>query len=201
MHIWKSCNFAPNHFVFENQTQKRMRMRRKTLDRLDWELLKALAENPGISYTEIKEKLNVSIGTIYMRVRRLQEDWGIIKGQRLVLDPQKLGFSLMALIRAQATDPAKFIEAAKAHPEVGAIWMTTGEMNVYVEAYLRSPAELQEFLTKLVKHGATRMETQLILDKPVDKGVPILPPSSLPERGSAGQSRKSSPPAKGKAKK
>lgn len=178
-----------------------MRMRRKTLDRLDWELLKILAENPGISYTEIKEKLNFSIGTIYMRVRRLQEDWGIIKGQRLILDPQKLGFSLMALIRVQATDPAKFIEAAKAHPEVGAIWMTTGEMNVYVEAYFRSPAELQELLTKLVKHGATRMETQLILDKPVDKGVPVLPPSNLPERSTTGPGRKSSSSAKSKAKK
>jgi len=175
-------------------------MRRKTLDKLDWELLKTLAENPSISYTEISEKLNFSIGTIYMRVRRLQEDWGIIKGQRLVLDPQKLGFSLMALIRVQATDPAKFIEAAKAHPEVGAIWMTTGEMNVYVEAYFRSPAELQEFLTKLVKHGGTRMETQLILDKPVDKGVPVLPPSNLPERGPTGPSRKSNSSAKSKAK-
>jgi len=176
-------------------------MRRKTLDRLDWELLKALSENPGVSYTEIKEKLNVSIGTIYMRVKRLQKDWGIIKGQRLVLDPQKLGFSLVALIRVQATDPAKFIEAVKAYPEVGAIWMTTGEMNVYVETYLHNPVELQEFLTKLVKHGATRMETQLVLDKPVEKGVPILPPSNLPERGGASQSRKSSSPAKGKAKK
>jgi Lrp/AsnC family transcriptional regulator for asnA, asnC and gidA len=173
------------------------------MDRLDWEILKALAENPAGSYTEIKEKLNVSIGTIYMRVRRLQEDWGVIKGQKLILDPQKLGFSLVALIRLQASDPAKFLESLKAHPEVGAAWMTTGEMNILVEAYFRNPSELQDFLSRLVKAGASRMETQLILEKSIDKGVPILPPTNLPERASTGSGRKasSSASAKGKSKK
>ncbi len=167
-------------------------MRRKSMDKLDWDLLKVLAENPARSYTEVKEKLNVSIGTIYMRVRRLQEDWGVIKGQRLILDPQKLGFSLVALIRVQASDVAKFIEATKAHPEVGAVWMTTGDMNVLIEAYFRSTAELQEFLAKLTKYGANRTEVQLILDKPVETGVPVIPPANLHERGAASRSRKGS---------
>ena len=173
------------------------------MDRLDWEILKALAENPAGSYTEIKEKLNVSIGTIYMRVRRLQEDWGVVKGQKLILDPQKLGFSLVALIRLHASDPTKFIESLKAHPEVGAAWMTTGEMNILVEAYFRNPNELQDFLSRLVKAGASRMETQLILEKPIDKGTPILPPTNLPERATTSSSRKasSSASAKGKSKK
>jgi Lrp/AsnC family transcriptional regulator, regulator for asnA, asnC and gidA len=190
-------------FVYQNQTPKPMRMRRKSMDRLDWEILKALAENPAGSYTEIKEKLNVSIGTIYMRVRRLQEDWGVVKGQKLILDPQKLGFSLVALIRLQTSDPAKFIESLKAHPEVGAAWMTTGEMNILVEAYFRNPSELQDFLSRLVKAGASRMETQLILEKPIDKGTPILPPTNLPERATIRSSRKasSSASAKGKSKK
>ncbi len=173
------------------------------MDRLDWDLLKALSENPAGSYTEIKEKLNVSIGTIYMRVRRLQEDWGIIKGQKLILDPQKLGFSLVGLIRVQTPDVAKFIESIKSHPEVGAVWMTTGDMNVLVEAYFRNTAELQEFLTKLTKYGANRTEAQLVLEKPVEVGVPIISPANLPERGSAVKGRKTTatPPPKAKSKK
>ncbi len=175
------------------------------MDKLDWDLLKVLAENPAGSYTEVKEKLNVSIGTIYMRVRRLQEDWGVIKGQRLILDPQKLGFSLVALIRVQASDVAKFIEAIKAHSEVGAVWMTTGDMNVLIEAYFRNTAELQEFLSKLTKYGANRTEAQLILDKPVETGVPVIPPANLHERSASSRSRKgrdaSSTAAKAKSKK
>ncbi len=173
------------------------------MDKVDWDLLKVLAENPARSYTEIKEKLNVSIGTIYMRVRRLQEDWGIIKGQRLILDPQKLGFSLVGLIRVQAPDVAKFIEAVKAHPEVGAVWMTTGDMNVLVEAYFRSTTELQEFLSKLTKYGAYRTEAQLVLDKPVETGVPVTPPPTVHERSAAPRGRKggTGTPAKSKEKK
>ncbi len=175
------------------------------MDRLDWELLKALAENPGGSYAEVKEKLNVSVGTIYMRVKRLQEDWGVIKGQKLVLDPHKLGFSLVALVRAQAADVGKFVEALKGHPEVGAVWTTTGDMNVLIEAYFRSTAELQDFLARLSKYGAARSELQLILDQPVERGVPIMPPSNLPDRGGAAARRKASsksaPASKGKTKK
>ncbi|MDT7942819.1 MAG: hypothetical protein RQ993_06055, partial [Bacteroidota bacterium] len=63
--------------------------------------------------------------------------------------------------------------------------------------------ELQDFLSRLVKAGASRMETQLILEKSIDKGVPILPPANLPERATTGSGRKasSSASAKGKSKK
>lgn len=143
------------------------------MDRLDWQILASLAKDPSKSFMEIKEELKVSVGTVYMRARRLREDWGIIKGQRLVLDPKKLGYALSALIRVQAIEAQKVLDFLRGRAEVGVVYHTTGELNLAFEAYFRSVEELQAFTAELAKVGVQRIESQLILDKPVDVGVPI----------------------------
>lgn len=168
-----------------------MKTRRKELDRLDWQILAALARNPSRSFMQIKDELKVSVGTVYMRIKRLKEDWGVIKGQRLILDPKKLGYAFVAFIRIQATDVQKALDFFRSRPEVGVIYQTTGEFNIAAEVYFRSVEELRSFTAELVKAGAQRIESQLVLDKPVDNGVPVPAVASSSEAKAPKARRKS----------
>ncbi|MCS7163207.1 MAG: Lrp/AsnC ligand binding domain-containing protein [Bacteroidia bacterium] len=172
-----------------------MKRRREVMDEMDYRLLTVLAENPTESYSKIKDRLNVSIGTVYLRTQRLRE-WGVIKGTQLILDPKRLGYSLSILLRLQVVDIPKAVRVLEARPEVSMVYVLTGEMNLMAHVYLRGIAELQAFMQFLVHElKAERIETQVVLDEPVRRGVPI-PAVDAPSSGSASGRAKAT---KGKA--
>ncbi|MEN2992430.1 MAG: Lrp/AsnC family transcriptional regulator [Bacteroidia bacterium] len=172
-----------------------MKRRREVMDEMDYRLLAVLAENPTESYSKIKDKLNVSIGTVYLRTQRLRE-WGVIKGAQLLLEPKKLGYSLSILLRLQVSDIAKAVRVLEARPEVSMVYVLTGEMNLMAHVYLRGIAELQALMQFLVQElKAERIETQVVLDEPVRRGVPI----PIVETPSSGPSSARAKAPKGKA--
>lgn len=173
------------------------------MDELDLRLLAVMAEDPTESYAKIKDKLGVSIGTVYLRSQRLKE-WGIIQGARLLLDAKKLGYSFSVAIRLYTPDVAAAIKVLEARSEVSGVYVLTGEQNLMVHAYLRSVNELNEliqFFQQSLK--AERVEVQIILDEPIQRGVPV--PSVEMSSLKAGTGKKSSsrgqkPSSKGKKK-
>lgn len=153
-----------------------MKRRRENMDELDLKLLATLAENPTESYAKIKDKLGISIGTVYLRSQRLK-DWGVIKGAQLVLDPKKLGYSLLVAVRLHVPDVPRAIKALEGRPEIGAAYVLTGELNLLVHAYLAQVQDLHallQFFTQELK--ADRSEVQIVLDAPINRGVPIPKP-------------------------
>ena len=60
------------------------------LDEIDHKILEILIENTRIPFTDIAKRLNISAGTIHVRVKKM-EQIGLIKGSSLILDYNKLG--------------------------------------------------------------------------------------------------------------
>lgn len=170
-----------------------MRKRSQTLDQLDLQLLKALAENPLESYAKVKDKVGVSIGTIYLRVQRLKEA-GVIKGAQLLLDAKKLGYSLVAAARLHVPDLAKAIKALEGRPDVGTVHVLTGSMNLLVYAYLRDVNDLHGLLQFFAQElKSDRTEVEMVLDTPVSRGVPV------PSTEAGAPARRRGPAAKGRS--
>ena len=69
-----------------------------TLDEIDEAIIKTLQEDAKTSYREIKEELNISIGTIHNRISKLEEH-KVIEGYTLKLNNEILGYKLTFLIR------------------------------------------------------------------------------------------------------
>ncbi|MCS7153725.1 MAG: winged helix-turn-helix transcriptional regulator [Bacteroidia bacterium] len=150
-----------------------MKKRKQTIDELDVRLLNILSGNPTQSYAKIKDTLGVSIGTLYLRVNRLKE-LGIIKGARLVLDPQKLGYSFSVMIWLQVPDTAAAVKVLESYPAVSAVYVLTGELNVLAHAYLGSVNDLHQLLQSLQQAlKAEKMEVQIVLEEPIQRGVPL----------------------------
>ncbi|NJW55277.1 Lrp/AsnC family transcriptional regulator, partial [Salinimicrobium oceani] len=65
------------------------------LDETDHQILNMLIDNTRTPFTDIAKKLNISAGTVHVRVKKMEEA-GIILGSSLTLNYEKLGYAFIA---------------------------------------------------------------------------------------------------------
>lgn len=98
------------------------------LDNIDRQILSELQTNARASFAAIAKNAGVSEGTVHLRVRKLVKD-RVVKGFYTVLDAEKVGLGLKAIICLKA-DPSRYEEALKrlsAIKEIAEIYDVTGE--------------------------------------------------------------------------
>jgi len=140
----------------ESETASRCKilMSEKTekLDELDLKILRILQEDARVSYREIAKKLNVSVGTVHNRVKKMESE-GYIKGYSAILSPYKLGFDVTAVILMQVEGPhiVEIEQELAKYKEVGCIYDITGEFDVMVITRFRSREDLNRFIKNLLK--------------------------------------------------
>lgn len=103
------------------------------LDEIDKQILNFLVENTRMPFTEIAKLMNVSAGTIHVRLKKL-EDAGIIQGSSLSLDYQKLNYSFCAYIGILLTKTNKtqnVLDKLKLIPNVTVAHIVSGKYNIF----------------------------------------------------------------------
>jgi Lrp/AsnC family transcriptional regulator for asnA, asnC and gidA len=117
------------------------------LDDLDKNIIAMLQEDARASFAEVARKLNVSEGTVHLRVKKLK-DLGIIRGFYTVISPEKVGKGLTAIVCIKA-DPAKYpnvLNVLTSMKDVYEIYDVTGEFY----AVLKIRAMDMNGLTKII---------------------------------------------------
>ena len=136
------------------------------LDELDWRILIELARDSRQSLRSLAKKLKVSISTISSRVRRL-EKCGIIKGYTVVVDYEKLGLDLTAIIeitisRGQLLAVEREIAAM---PGVFAVYDVTGLTDAIAIARVRNRKELNDLVKGILSmEYVERTNTRVVLN-------------------------------------
>ena len=74
------------------------------LDVVDQKILDMLIENTRLPFTDIAKSLDISAGTVHVRVKKMEEA-GIIIGSSLTLNYIKLGYSFIAVSYTHLTLP------------------------------------------------------------------------------------------------
>ena len=72
---------------------------------VDRALLAALARDGRASYTELAERVGLSVSAVHQRVRRLEQR-GVIAGYAARIDYEAVGLPLTAFVAVKPTDPA-----------------------------------------------------------------------------------------------
>lgn len=121
------------------------------IDNVDIQILKVLQEDSRLSFNKIASKLGVSVGTAFNRVKSLEEK-GVLKGYTALVDSDKLGYSLTAIIMVQAegshlTDVEN--EIAKT-ANVVAVYDITGDYDAVAIAKFKDRANLNVFIKNLL---------------------------------------------------
>ena len=106
---------------------------RYRLDETDHLILDILLENTRVAFTDIAKKLNISAGTVHVRVKKMEES-GIIQGSTLTVDYEKLGYSFVAYVGIflENTSQTKFVlQRINEIPYVTVGHITTGKYNIF----------------------------------------------------------------------
>jgi len=141
------------------------------LDDVDHQILDMLIDNTRVPFTDIAKKLNISAGTIHVRVKKMEEG-GIIKGSSLTLDYKKLGYSFIAYVGVflQNTSQTKFVlERINIIPFVTVAHITTGKFNIFCKIRAKDTEHAKEIIFMLDDiEGVYRTETMISLEESIN---------------------------------
>ncbi|WP_338875803.1 Lrp/AsnC family transcriptional regulator [Spirosoma sp. SC4-14] len=133
------------------------------LDDLDFSILSCLQKDGRMSFTEIAEQLNVSVGTARTRLNRLIEE-GIISIVGRV-DPEKVGFRAYAHVAVYvrpATLKEEIAQTISRMPEVSFLASTSGDYDLEVDVMCPTNHHLVEFINEISKiEGVYQTKTTL----------------------------------------
>jgi DNA-binding Lrp family transcriptional regulator len=136
------------------------------IDEIDLSILKELQEDSKTSYRDIAKRLGLSVGTVHNRVKKMT-DLGVIKNFAALLDPEKLGFDLTAVILMQV-DGGHIVEVEKIIAKsrsVIEVYDTTGDFDIVVVVKFRTREELNTFIKDTLKMPYVRRSvTSIVLN-------------------------------------
>ncbi|MGB6082662.1 Lrp/AsnC family transcriptional regulator [Moheibacter sp.] len=118
------------------------------IDDIDKTILMFLIENTRMPFTEIAKKMNVSAGTIHVRVKKL-EDAGIIKGTTLITDYDKMGYQFVAYLGLLLTKTNKIqsvIDELYKIPNVTVAHIVAGKYNIFCKIRARDTNHAKELI-------------------------------------------------------
>ncbi|MCX8176685.1 MAG: Lrp/AsnC family transcriptional regulator [Candidatus Bathyarchaeota archaeon] len=128
-----------------------MKAVKERLDDIDLRIINLLQEDSRLSYNKIASKLGISVGTAYNRIKSLEEK-GILKGYTVLIDMDKLGYDLTALILIQAEGKHLLdveTEIAKMN-NVVSVYDITGDFDIAVIARFEDRNSLNQFIKSLI---------------------------------------------------
>ena len=141
------------------------------LDDTDHQILDLLIENTRTPFTDIAKKLQISAGTIHVRVKKMEEA-GIITGSSLRLDYDKLGYSFIAFlgIFLIKTSQTQFVlERLNAIPHVTVAHVTTGKFNIFCKIRAQNTSHAKDLIYSIDDiEGVSRTETMISLEESIN---------------------------------
>jgi Lrp/AsnC family leucine-responsive transcriptional regulator len=137
-------------------------------DSTDWRILEELQRDGRMSYAELAKAVSMSPSAVTERVRRLEQA-GIIRGYTAVVDAERLGFGIMALIRLRypTGNYKPFHELVARTPEIVEAHHVTGEDCFVVKVLARSMRHLEETAGRI--SGLGPVTTSVVYSSPLPR--------------------------------
>ncbi len=145
------------------------------LDNVDLRILELLMQDAKRPYTEVAKKVNVSQGTVHVRMAKMEEA-GIIDKTSLRINYANLGYDITAFIGIYLEKSAlyeKVLAKLKDIPEIVNIHYTTGNYSMFVKIHCRDTNHLKEVLHDKMQQveGIERTETMISLEESLDRSL------------------------------
>ncbi|MFD3756945.1 Lrp/AsnC family transcriptional regulator [Streptomyces sp. NPDC058622] len=137
-------------------------------DATDWRILEALQRDDRASFTELARSVSMSASAVTERVRRMEEV-GVITGYTAVVDPDKLGKSILALVRLRYPhgNYKPFHDFLDATPDILEAHHVTGDDCFVLKVAARSMAHLEEVTGRI--SGLGSVTTSVVYSSPLPR--------------------------------
>ncbi|MBF9255477.1 Lrp/AsnC ligand binding domain-containing protein [Pontibacter sp. 172403-2] len=145
------------------------------IDNLDKQILQLLMKDVTRAYTDIAKELNVSGGTIHVRMKKLNE-MGVVKGSQLLVNPSAVGYDICAFIGVfleRGSEYKEAVEQMRLIPEIVELHYTTGSYSMFAKLICRDTKHLREVLNEKLQtvNGVERTETLISLEESISRQI------------------------------
>ncbi|MHA2226804.1 MAG: Lrp/AsnC family transcriptional regulator [Candidatus Hodarchaeales archaeon] len=125
-------------------------MAKNQLNQKDTKIIKLLKDNSRIPARKLSEEVDVSLPTIYSRVKNLEKS-GIIKNFTIGIDYSKLGKKICALmgLNVPTAKVQDLVSALTNRKEVYEIYITNGPSNVMLKVRVEDLDKLKGFIQEI----------------------------------------------------
>ena len=142
----------------------------------DRQIIAALSEDGRLSYTDLAERVGLSVSAAHQRVRRLEQR-GVIKGYTARLDHEALETPLTAFIAIRPIDPAAPDDAPErlAHlGEIEACYSVAGDDFYLLLVRVASPSGLERLLQEIRTAANVITRSTVVLSTPFEGRPPKI---------------------------
>lgn len=146
------------------------------VEEIDRAIVEALAVDGRLSYTDLAERVGLSVSAVHQRVRRLEQR-GVIKGYAARLSYDALGLPLTAFVAIRPLDPSQPDDAPERLAglrEIEACYSVAGEDFYLLLCRVASPGDLERLLQDIRSAANVTTRTTVVLSTPYEGRPPRL---------------------------
>lgn len=137
------------------------------MDEIDKTLLELLQQNARIQLKQLSSQVSLSSPAIAARIEKLEQS-GVITGYHASINPEKLGYPIMAFIEL-TMDPemkGEFIDFIERTKNVTECYHVAGAYSMLIKAVYPTPSQLNAFVGSLQRFGKT--QTQIVFSTVIE---------------------------------
>ena len=142
----------------------------------DREIVRLLARDGRMSYTDLAKTTGLSTSAIHQRVRRLEQR-GVITGYTAQVSADAIGLPLMAFISVTPLDPSAPDDAPQRLadlPQIEACHSVAGEESYILKVRVGSPGDLEDLLARIRSAANVATRTTVVLSTPYEGRPPAV---------------------------
>jgi Lrp/AsnC family leucine-responsive transcriptional regulator len=146
------------------------------VEETDRAIVAALTGDGRCSYTDLAERVGLSVSAVHQRVRRLEQR-GVIAGYTARINLDTLGLPLTAFVAVKPIDPAGGDDTPDRLAHLSAIescYSIAGDDNYLLKVRAASPADLERLLQQIRTAAAVATRTTIVLSTPYEGRPPAL---------------------------
>ncbi len=140
------------------------------MEEIDRAIVAALTADGRLSYTDLAERVGLSVSAVHQRVRRLEQR-GIIKGYTARIDFEALGLPLSAFVAVRPIDPSQpddSPERLREITEIESCWSVAGDESYILKVRVATPADLEDLLARVRSAANVSTRTTIVLSTPYE---------------------------------
>lgn len=144
------------------------------MEEIDRAIVAELAVDGRLSYTDLAERVGLSVSAVHQRVRRLEQR-GVIGGYTARVSFEALDLPLTAFVAIRPFDPSQPDDAPErlAHlPEIDSCYSVAGEDFYLLLLRVAGPTDLERVLQEIRIAASVTTRTTVVLSTPYEGRPP-----------------------------
>jgi Lrp/AsnC family transcriptional regulator, leucine-responsive regulatory protein len=146
------------------------------LTELDQAIVRELAADGRCSFTDLAERVGLSVSAVHQRVRRLEQR-GVLRGYAARVDGEQVGLPLTAFVSLTPIDPAAPDDYPQRLVDIRAIeacYSVAGDESYILKVRVATPVALEDLLRQIREVANVSTRTTVVLSTPFEDRPPAV---------------------------